>query len=409
MGKRITAILMIYLGVCAAWALLGANLKGRSRRQDRKLKSDVRQLWGTLQRQQAPEVSSRALPANGERANTNAPFHKTDLDASDITVKLTLDHRKRGLLWYSTYEVAFAGTYRVVNNSVKKREMRVAVTLPAEDAIYDNFRFVVTGEEAKDLRPTKGTLARTFVLQPRESKEITLGYVSHGLDEWWYEFGSGVSAIKNFSLVMDTNFGDIDFPLDGISPTAKGDTPDGKRLTWRYSSLLSGVQIGMLMPKKLNPGPWVSTVCFFAPVSLFLFFFLLFLFTTVKEIHIHPMNYFFVAAAFFSYHLLLAYLVDHLSIHIAFWICSLVSIFLVVSYMRLVVGRRFAFVETAISQFVYLVLFSYTFFFDYFTGLAVSILCIITLFVVMQCTGRVDWNALFKKTPPLREQSPTAK
>ena len=109
------------------------------------------------------------------------------------------------------------------------------------------------------------------------------------------------------------------------------------------------------------------------------------------------MNYFFVGAAFFSFHLLLAYLVDHISIHLSFWICSLVSIFLVVSYMRLVVGMRFAFIEIALSQLVYLVLFSYTFFFEGYTGLAITILCICTLFVVMQFTGKVDWDKVFAK------------
>ena len=60
-------------------------------------------------------------------------------------------------------------------------------------------------------------------------------------------------------------------------------------------------------------------------------------------------------------------------------------------------GRRFAFLEIAISQFIYLVLFSYTFFFKGFTGLAITILCIATLFVVMQFTGKVDWEAIFQK------------
>ena len=151
------------------------------------------------------------------------------------------------------------------------------------------------------------------------------------------------------------------------------------------------------MPHKLNPGPWVSEVSYAAPVSLFLFFFVIFLLTTVKRIRLHPMNYFFIGAAFFSFHLLLAYLVDHISIHIAFIICSIVSIFLVVTYLRLAVGNRFAFVEAGVLQFVYLVLFSYTFFFERYTGLAITILSILTLFIVMQFTGKVDWDSLFRK------------
>ena len=108
------------------------------------------------------------------------------------------------------------------------------------------------------------------------------------------------------------------------------------------------------------------------------------------------MNFFFIGTAFFAFHLLLAYLVDHISIHLAFWICSAVSVFLVVSYMRLVVGLRLAFIEVAFTQLVYLVLFSYTFFFKGYTGLVITILCICTLFVIMQSTGRIDWAEIFK-------------
>jgi inner membrane protein involved in colicin E2 resistance len=107
------------------------------------------------------------------------------------------------------------------------------------------------------------------------------------------------------------------------------------------------------------------------------------------------MNYFFLATAFFAFHLLLAYLVDHISIHLAFVICSIVSVFLVVSYLRLVVGMRFAAVEAGGAQFLYLVLFSYAFFFKGFTGLAITIGSILTLFAVMQTTGRINWREKF--------------
>jgi len=112
------------------------------------------------------------------------------------------------------------------------------------------------------------------------------------------------------------------------------------------------------------------------------------------------MNYFFLACAFFAFHLLLAYLVDHISIHLAFVIASVTSVFLLVSYLRLVVGMRFAAVEAGLAQFVYLVLFSYAFFFTGFTGLAITIGAIITLFIAMQLTGRVNWSEKFAALAP---------
>jgi hypothetical protein len=44
---------------------------------------------------------------------------------------------------------------------------------------------------------------------------------------------------------------------------------------------------------------------------------------------------------------------------------------------------------------VYLVLFSYAFFLEGYTGLAITVCCILTLFVVMQYTAKTDWETLF--------------
>ena len=59
---------------------------------------------------------------------------------------------------------------------------------------------------------------------------------------------------------------------------------------------------------------------------------------------------------------------------------------------------------------MYLVLFSYAFFFKGFTGLAVTIGSIITLFVVMQMTGRFNWAQRFdnKPNPPSTPTTPRA-
>ena len=70
----------------------------------------------------------------------------------------------------------------------------------------------------------------------------------------------------------------------------------------------------------------------------------------------------------------------------------MVSVFLVVSYLRLVAGTQFAVVQAGLAQFVFLVLFSYAFFFEGYTGLTVTIGAIVTLFVLMQMTARVDWS-----------------
>jgi hypothetical protein len=67
--------------------------------------------------------------------------------------------------------------------------------------------------------------------------------------------------------------------------------------------------------------------------------------------------------------------------------------------MRLVAGVKFAVAYVGFAQLVYLIGFSYAFFFVGWTGLSIIVVAIITLFILMQATGRVDWNAVFKKGP----------
>lgn len=401
--------------------VLGTTVVVRTDAQDGALRNEVGQLWGTPQRQQAPTVKYVETPPAPESQPprpTGAPVVKpvpttspglessasppqagtleriVPLDASTVDVALDLEHRRKGLLWYSTYRVRFDGQYEIANHTQRAHDYLVTFTFPTAGAIYDNFHFAAAGKEIEDLQMGSSSVTGRVRLEPGERKRVEIGYGSQGLDQWWYDFGTNVSQVKNFALTMHTNFPDINFPQNAISPTSKNPEGAGWNLQWKYANLLSGVQIGMEMPQMLNPGPWVSQISFFAPVSLFFFFFVLFMFTTMQRVRIHPVNYFFIGSGFFSFHLLLAYLVDHVSIHIAFAVCSIVSLFLVISYMRLVVGQRFAIFQVGISQFIYLVLFSYTFFFEAYTGLSITILSIVTLFVVMQMTGRLDWSRI---------------
>jgi len=169
---------------------------------------------------------------------------------------------------------------------------------------------------------------------------------------------------------------------------------------------VSGFDIALKMPQRLQPGPLAGRISYFAPVSLFFFFFLVFILSTLRGKNLHPMNYFFLACAFFAFHLLLAYLADHVSIHAAFLISSIASIALVVSYLRLVVDLRFAVVDAGLAQLIYLVLFSYAFFFEGFTGLAVTIGAILTLFLVMQMTGRIRWEEKLGTPSPQKSETP---
>jgi inner membrane protein involved in colicin E2 resistance len=302
--------------------------------------------------------------------------------------------------------VDFSGAYTFRNISEKEEAVVFNLQFPTPEAIYDNLTFMVDGNTIP-ITNQENAASGVVKIGAGKTAQFAVGYRSQGLDEWRYSFGGpSVTQVRDFNLTMKTNFKEVDFPDNTISPTEKHETDNGWSLSWTYKNLLSGFQIAMVMPEKLQPGPLAGRISFFAPVSLFFFFFLMFIITTMRGIELHPMNYVFLAAAFFSFHLLLAYLVDHVSIHAGFLIASAVSIFLVVSYLRLVVGMQFASREAALAQFVYLVAFSYAFFLKGFTGLAITGGTVVSLFVVMQVTGRIRWAdkfALKPSEPPVAE------
>lgn len=409
MTKRIIAIAFIFGCTSVAWVILGGTIFSRTYSSDAVAENRVATTWGTRQNQAPPYASfTRIVPRKEESTENGKKIVKTieeavttplPLESSAVDVALDLEHRQKGLLWYSTYKVAFSGVFRFRNTSDKEEPVDFTLKFPTSQAMYDDLTFTVDGNPVPVSNHDNTSTGRVKIL-PGHSVQLALGYRSQGLDEWRYSFGSqNVTEVRDFKLRMKTNFRDIDFPDNTLSPSEKLETADGWDLVWSYKNLLSGYQIAMVMPEKLQPGPLAGRISFFAPVSLFFFFFLMIIITTMRGIELHPMNYFFLAAAFFSFHLLLAYLVDHVSIHLAFVIASAVSIFLVVSYLRLVVGMHFASREAALAQFIYLVAFSYAFFLKGFTGLAITIGSVASLFVVMQVTGRIRWVDRFSLKP----------
>jgi inner membrane protein involved in colicin E2 resistance len=408
MLKRIAAIGFIFLCTAIGWAVLASTIFYRTYSSDSQLRGKVTSTWGAPQEQCPPTAtyvvgSWRQVPGveNGKevlRSVDDRRYFALTLQKSRVNASLHADYRRKGLLWYSTYQVQFEGAYEFVNPDDQPRDVTFTLHLPAEQAIYDDMVFTVNGSPVALENVKTETYAKTRVL-PHQTALLQVGYRSQGLDTWNYKFGDQVSQVKDFELQLTTNFTGFDFPENTLSPTEERQTKDGWQLVWNYKNLVSGYRIGIALPQRLQPGPVAGRISAFAPVSLLFFFFALFVLTTIRGIELHPMNYFFLAGAFFSFHLLMAYLVDHISLHAAFAICSAVSVFLLVSYLRLVVGMRFAAVEAGLAQVIYLVLFSYAFFFRGFTGLAITIGAILTLFITMQMTARVRWSEKFVERP----------
>ena len=388
--SRLFAILFIVAGTTVAWLVLGSALTMRTQKSGVRLEKLVEGNWGVPMRQLHPEVYYVSPTA----ANVRRGIHP---DSSDIKVDLESDEKKKGLLWYRTYRVAFEAKYLVKNPTPITQTIYISFKFPAQDVRYDQFSFVL-GEKRSDKAPRDGGITDAVILKPGEELPVELTYMATGLDDWIYSFGKDHSRVRNFKLAMTTNFTDIDFPAGTESPTLREWAGSGMLLNWDYKDVIGASAVGMAMPAVTNPGPVATRMTFFAPVSLLFFFSVIVILGAVKKVDLHPMNYFFLAAACFAFQLLFSYLVDLIPVVVAFVLSAIISLLLVNTYLARVAGARFARVSL-VAQFAYMVLFSASFFFEGLTGITITVGAIVTLAILMAFTAKVDWNEVFKKAP----------
>src|SRR5206468_12500222 len=133
-----------------------------------------------------------------------------------INVDLNLEHRQKGLLWYSTYKVAFDGVYSFRNTSDKDQTVTFRLNFPTAQAIYDDLVFTVDGAAAP-LTNGKNSASGTVVMKAKSAALLKVAYKSQGLNDWRYSFGgqttndngqsaNDVAQVRDFSLNMTTNF-----------------------------------------------------------------------------------------------------------------------------------------------------------------------------------------------------------
>ena len=396
--SHLIGIVSIFLATCVAWFFLGAAMHHRTQEQAGKSGERIADGWGPPLVQAHP-TAWHAAPGT---SNGRRPLAMT---TSDITVDLSFDPLRRGLTNHRTYAVDFRATYQVVNTTPVSQTVYVMFDLPNESTSYENFSFALGDGGDSRRSPRDGSLSEAVVLPAGGSTSLVVTYRARGTDQWRYHFNDN-SRVSNFRLNMKTDFREIDFPNGTGSPTNRRQLAEGWEFTWAYPDVIAAPGIGMSMPDILNAGPITSRIAFFAPVSLLFFMSVLVLQGIESGRNLHPMNYFFISAAFFAFHILLAYSVDIMPLHFAFAIAGLVSMALVGGYVQ-IVSKGAITVQTLVAQAVYLILFSYTFFIPGLTGLAITIGAIATLAILMFRSARIDWSSRFKSNNlgPMKSQA----
>lgn len=387
---RLFAIATIVACTAVAWFILASAVQMRSGETSSRLTPEVTKNWGPELKQDHPILYYEAPTAE-------QPRREIQPEQSRVKVTLTYEPKNKGLLWYRTYTADFDAEYVVKNPTPIPQTIYAAFRLPAAEARYDRFSLNF-GEKVTDKEPENGQLIESLQIAPGAEVPLKVTYRAQGVDAWTYRLGTA-KRVKNLHLAMTTNFREINIPAGAESPTSRA--TDGLHFAWDYTDVIGANAIAMDMPSVTNPGAVAGRMTFFAPVSLLFFFAVLVIVAIRQGVNLHPMNFFFLAAGCFAFQLLFAYLVDLVPLLPSFLIAAVVSLALVSGYLWQAAGRGYALISAG-AQFAYMILFSYSFFFEGLTGITITIGAIVTLGLLMAFTARVDWSTAFgsRAVPP---------
>ncbi|HMJ26988.1 MAG TPA: inner membrane CreD family protein, partial [Pyrinomonadaceae bacterium] len=199
MIKRIAAIAFIFLCATVAWAILGATIFQRTYASDTSSELRVASTWGAPQNQLPPRASydemvskKEVTTENGKKKEVVTQEKVTNvlpLESSHLTVDLNLEHRQKGLLWYSTYKVGFDGSYSFRNPSDKDQTVDFTLNFPTAQAIYDDLVFTIDDVPIA-LKNENNSASGTARVAAGKTANLKVGYKSQGLNDWHYSLGS---------------------------------------------------------------------------------------------------------------------------------------------------------------------------------------------------------------------------
>lgn len=347
-----------------------------------------------------------------------------DPSTSEIKINLSLKRKKVGNLWFPVFVATYRGVheYKIDSIPIEHRSDPIFLLpgLNSSESIFRSIELKINGSAVEPLSKlvSNSPIELTAELNEDTTLLVDFYYETTGTDYLLYALSNKdkqeysnrgdpegiiekdrLTRLDNFRLKLSTDFKKYDFPGRTIPYTTILKTEKETAFEWKFDKAVTGKNIGIIVPKETNPGEIAARISLFAPISLLFFFVVMTIFGILTKQTLHPMHFFFLAGTFLSFHLVYSYSADHVSMYIAFGIATLVSCLLTFSYLIRVKDRRYSFIAMLL-QLLYLVFFSWSFFYKThsglgITGLIVTIVSVLTLFVLMQLTAKLDWKNLY--------------
>lgn len=284
------------------------------------LRESVLDRWGAPIDQPAPSVR---YVQSGSVFNT---LHTLALDRQEVVLDAAMNYRKRGLVYFSGFEFEFRGRYAASNPESHDIDVVFVFPIHAERnrILLSDLYFAVNGESS-EIALADGTdkLVWTGRLAPDEAADFEIAFTGRGLDMFTYRMDPAVPA-RNFSLDIRIDGGhNYDYAAGMVPAQSVAIEGDRISLGWDFSSLESGVPVGVILPSEKAFDSIIVTMIRRSLVTFALFFACVVAVSLYTDRRLMRHESYLIASAYAFFFVLLPYLAAYMHFYLGYFLTTL--------------------------------------------------------------------------------------
>jgi len=332
-GQTIVGLAMVVF----AAIVISVQIMDRREFASGTLYRDVMERWGTPIVQPVPSVRAVESGSVFKRLES-IPFAR-----QKITVDASMNYRKRGLVYFSGFDFSFRGRYELANDRPHDMDLVFVfpINLEKNRVLLSELSFRVNGTtEPIDLTSTTDTLMWTGRLSSGDSLDFEIEFSGRGLHAFTYLLDPDL-PVRNFTLDLNITGGDnFDYPANVVPSSKPEPQPDGVVLSWRFTSLESGVPVGVILPSEKSFDAIIARMVSRSWAGFLLFFVSLQTLAISRDRPLRWHEGLLLAAGYAFFSVLLPYLAAYWHFYVAYVVALLVVGGMLVGYMTWIVGTR---------------------------------------------------------------------
>ncbi|MFH1150418.1 MAG: hypothetical protein V1748_08080 [Actinomycetota bacterium] len=359
-GKSVVVTVLVLVALAAGWLVMARQIHERTGRAVTEGRAAAAEIWGASVSQESPLVSMAGNPQG-----------TLPLSSASGKVDLTMDYRKRGLVYLTGFRATFDVNYAFRNSTAATVPVDFHLPLPAGGELFTALDLKGTIPGAETSYFDASGIHWSGVLGPGQVKTLEAIYETRGLDNYVYHLPRS-QALEVFDLTVTVDRGgNIDYPLSTTAPTSKTTLGKKTTMTWDFNNVISGFDVGVTLPEHPDYAKDLVRLNLLGPALLIGMLALLWLMLYLKGWEPDLGSVCLTALAFFLVFPLASYLVSFMGIVPAYAIAASVGGAVILFFMTRTLGAG-SLPVSILALALFLGVFPFAIMADRYTGLVIT-------------------------------------